>query len=121
MKAANLWGNVTIVITSDFGRTLTANSKGGSDHGWGGHYFVAGGDVKGGRILGQFPSDMTTNGPVNIGRGRILPTMAWEKVWNGVCEWAGIETKADLNYCLPNRDKATANNPFRKDDIFEDK
>ena len=32
MKAQGLWDQVTMVITSDFGRTLTPNSGGGSDH-----------------------------------------------------------------------------------------
>lgn len=34
MEAQGLWDNVTVVLTSDFGRTLTANSGFGSDHAW---------------------------------------------------------------------------------------
>ena len=42
LKAQNVWDNVTIVFTSDFGRTITPNSNEGSDHAWGGHYWMMG-------------------------------------------------------------------------------
>ena len=44
MKAKGQWGNVTVVIGSEFGRTVSTNGK-GTDHGWGGNTFVMGGDV----------------------------------------------------------------------------
>ncbi len=44
LKLQNVWNDVTIVLASEFGRTLTPNSGGGSDHGWGGHYAIMGGD-----------------------------------------------------------------------------
>lgn len=59
MVRQGLWDSVTLVVTSDFARTLTENSSQGSDHGWGGNYFVMGGNVKGGQVLGQFPDDIT--------------------------------------------------------------
>jgi len=34
MKLQGLWGNVTIVQASEFGRTITSNGD-GSDHAWG--------------------------------------------------------------------------------------
>lgn len=118
MEAANLWDNVSLVITSDFARTLTVNSGGGSDHAWGGNYFVMGGDVKGGQILGQYPSDLTTDGPVNIGRGRLIPTTSWESVWSSVVQWMGLETEEELDYCLPNRVKA-GSTLYKKSDVYE--
>ena len=33
MKSQGLWDQVTVVLASEFGRTLTANSGEGSDHG----------------------------------------------------------------------------------------
>lgn len=39
LKAQGLWDQVSVVMTSDFARTLTANSGTGSDHAWGGHYW----------------------------------------------------------------------------------
>ncbi|KAI2505549.1 Protein of unknown function (DUF1501) [Fragilaria crotonensis] len=103
MKARNVWDDVTTVITSDFGRTLTANSGRGSDHGWGGHYFAMGGSVKGGRIHGDYPADITDSSPLNLGRGRIIPTMSWESMLNPIFSWMGVSSDEDLNYCLPNR------------------
>lgn len=84
MEEAELWDNVSLVITSDFARTLTANSGAGSDHAWGGNYFIMGGDVKGGQILGKYPSDTTTDGPLNLGSGRLIPPTSWESIWNSV-------------------------------------
>ena len=54
MKAQGLWENVTVMCISDFGRTITSNSQ-GTDHGWGGNYWMMGGDVEGGKILGKYP------------------------------------------------------------------
>ena len=42
MKAKGYWNNVTLVITSDFARTLTMNTGFGTDHAWGGQLFLDG-------------------------------------------------------------------------------
>lgn len=114
LVAQNLWDDVTVVVTSDFARTLTPNGNLGSDHAWGGNYFMFGGDVDGGKILGTFPDDLTDAGDLNIGRGRLLPTTSWDSLWNGVCEMMGATTITDLDYCLPNRDNVVGgtNNMF---------
>jgi uncharacterized protein (DUF1501 family) len=123
LKHQGVWNDVTIVVASEFGRTLTPNSGGGSDHGWGGHYAILGGNVKGGRILGQYPSDLTEEGPLNVGRGRFIPTTSWESVWNAVAQWMGVTTEEELDYCLPNR-KATSGidgftDVFSVNDLYE--
>jgi uncharacterized protein (DUF1501 family) len=105
-RSKGFWDKVSVVVTSDFGRTLTANSGEGSDHGWAGHYFIAGGSVKGGQIHGQYPQDITEAGPVNVGRGRLIPTTSWESVLNSVAQWMGIENESTLDIILPNRLKA---------------
>ena len=33
MKAQKIWENIVLVTSSDFGRTITPNSAGGTDHG----------------------------------------------------------------------------------------
>lgn len=119
MVEQNLWDSVAVVITSDFGRTLTPNSGKGSDHAWGGNYFVAGGSVKGGQVLGKYPEDLTESGDLNIGRGRLLPTSGWETIWNGIVEWMGVEGEEELDYCLPNRIKTGAK-LYSKEEIFDD-
>lgn len=118
MKAASLWDDVTMAVTSDFARTLTSNSGEGSDHAWGGNYFILGGSVKGGQIHGDYPNDITLNGPLNIGRGRLIPTSSWETMFNGLVQWMGIETESELDYCMPNRIN-TETTLFTKDDLFE--
>jgi uncharacterized protein (DUF1501 family) len=54
LKIKGYWNNVTVVITSDLARTLTMNTGFGTDHAWGGNYFVTGGSVKGGVIHGNY-------------------------------------------------------------------
>lgn len=102
MKDQGLWDNVAVLVTSDFGRTLTPNGQEGSDHAWGGNYFLLGGNVNGGQVLGKYPEDLTENGPLGVGRGRIMPTTSWDAVWNGICEWMGVETEEEMLKILPN-------------------
>lgn len=118
MTAQGYWDGVSLVVTSDFGRTLTANSGDGSDHAWAGNYFVMGGSVKGGKIHGQYPADITEAGPYNLGRGRLMPTLSWESILNSVAEWMGVEEELELDYCLPNR-MGTGTQLFTKDDVFD--
>jgi uncharacterized protein (DUF1501 family) len=40
---------------SEFGRTARQNGTGGTDHGHATCFFVLGGDVNGGKVLGQWP------------------------------------------------------------------
>ena len=115
MKSQGRWNQVTIVEVSEFGRTVTSNGD-GSDHAWGGNYFMAGGAVKGGQIIGKFPSDLTDNGEENLGRGRLLPTTSWEHIWNAVGDWFGVD-ETDMDTVLPRR----SNFPDRytAEDVFE--
>jgi uncharacterized protein (DUF1501 family) len=50
-----VWANTTVVIATEFGRTVRVNGTGGTDHGTGGVSFLLGGAVKGGRMLGDWP------------------------------------------------------------------
>merc|ERR1712183_97495 len=92
--------NGILVAVSDFARTLTPNSSAGSDHAWGGNYFMTGGSVKGGRIVGKWPADL--DGPLNVdgpeGRGRIIPSTSWDAIWNSVCQHMGVTEETDLDY-----------------------
>ena len=89
MQNQGVWDNVAIVTMSDFSRTLSNNGR-GTDHGWGGHYFMTGGKVKK-QVLGTYP-EMAKDSEHNLdGRGRMLPTLPLESVWNGVAEWFGVE------------------------------
>ncbi|WP_237142899.1 MULTISPECIES: DUF1501 domain-containing protein [Pseudomonas] len=47
------WNNTTVVVLSEFGRTFRENGSRGTDHGHGTVYWVLGGNVRGGRIVGE--------------------------------------------------------------------
>ena len=70
-----------------------------------------GGDVKGGKLVGQFPQ-LLTAGPSSIsGTGQILPMYPWEAMWRPLLEWFGLSTDK-MDEVLPNL------NRFRPDSLF---
>jgi uncharacterized protein (DUF1501 family) len=50
-----VYTETTIVVMSEFGRTVAENGNGGTDHGHGNAMWVMGGSVRGGQVYGQFP------------------------------------------------------------------
>lgn len=108
IKAQGIDHSVTVVIGSEFGRTITPNSSKGSDHGWGGNYFMFGGDVRGGRILGEYPRSFLESDPTNIGRGRLLPTTSWDALWHGLAQWFGVTDAEEMEYVLPNSENVSS-------------
>jgi uncharacterized protein (DUF1501 family) len=105
MVSLGMWNDVLCFSASDFNRTLTPNKNdntGGSDHAWGGHMWVAGGAVKGGKIYGKFP-DLTVNGGIDCtgNRGRWIPTTATDQVFASISKWFGV-TDSDIDTILPN-------------------
>jgi cullin-associated NEDD8-dissociated protein 1 len=115
MKAQGLWDSVAIVQSSEFGRTLSSNGD-GTDHAWGGNYFMAGGAVKGGQIVGRYPDDLSPEGDQILHRGRVVPSTPWEAVWAGVGEWFGVEEAALTTTVLPNYGNFPEH--FSRDDLF---
>ena len=98
--------NVTLFTASDFGRTLTSNSR-GSDHAWGSNQLVVGGAVNGKRIFGQFPS-LALNpasgpeaNPLDTGRGRFIPTTSCDQFFAELALWLGV-SGSNLPLVLPN-------------------
>jgi uncharacterized protein (DUF1501 family) len=51
----NYHKKTTIVVMTEFGRRLKANNNGGTDHGYGGLMMVLGGNVRGGKMYGEWP------------------------------------------------------------------
>ena len=47
------WRDTVVVVLSEFGRTFRQNGNGGTDHGHGSVYWVLGGGLRGGRVLGE--------------------------------------------------------------------
>jgi uncharacterized protein (DUF1501 family) len=79
---------VTTFTASDFGRTLTSNGD-GSDHGWGGHHFVVGGAVRGGTIVGRYPT-VALGTAEDLGSGRLLPTTSTTQLAATLGSWLGV-------------------------------
>lgn len=94
--------STTTFTASDFGRTLTSNGN-GTDHGWGGHNFVFGDAVDGGRIIGEMPSYSRTNNPDDAGEddgsfaGRIIPQLSVNQYGATLSRWMGVEEASLLN------------------------
>jgi uncharacterized protein (DUF1501 family) len=99
MAELALSDSVTLFTASDFGRTYGSNGA-GSDHGWGGHHFVLGGAVRGGRIYGRMP-ELAIGGPDDAGQGRWIPTTAVDEYSATLARWFGVAA-GDLPLVLPN-------------------
>lgn len=92
--------DVTTFTESEFGRSLQPSGS-GSDHGWGSHFLVLGGAVKGGDLYGQFP-DLSLGGPDDSGnRGTLLPTTGLDQYGATLAKWFGVPD-ASLNGIFPN-------------------
>ncbi len=91
---------VTSFVESEFGRTLQPSGT-GTDHGWGSHFLVLGGAVKGGDVYGTFP-DLSLGGPNDSGaRGALLPSTSLDQYGATMARWFGVPD-ASLNTVFPN-------------------
>ena len=90
---------MTTFTASDFGRTLTSNGD-GSDHGWGSMHFAMGGAVKGKSFFGTAPV-VATDGPDDVGQGRLLPTTSVEQFGGTMGKWFGV-SPTNLLTVMPN-------------------
>ena len=50
-----LWPQTAVLVVTEFGRTAAMNGTRGTDHGTGGCAFLAGGAVRGGRVMADWP------------------------------------------------------------------
>lgn len=88
MEEAGVADRVTTFTASDFGRTLASNGD-GSDHGWGGHHFILGGGVDGGRFYGTAPQ-ISVDADDQVGRGRLLPSTSVDQYSATLASWLGV-------------------------------
>jgi uncharacterized protein (DUF1501 family) len=65
------WSDTTVIVISEFGRTFHENGDRGTDHGHGSTYWVLGGGVKGGRIVGP----QVTLSATTLNQGRDYPVL----------------------------------------------
>jgi len=99
MEELGMENNVTTFTMSDFGRKLVSNGD-GTDHAWGGHAMVMGGDVQGKKIYGEFP-DLYLGSPLDTGGGRFIPTTSTDEYFAELATWFGA-SPSDLSYIFPN-------------------
>jgi uncharacterized protein (DUF1501 family) len=75
------WANTVVIIATEFGRTVAPNGANGTDHGTGMAAFLAGGAVRGGRVLADWPG--LGQGALYEGRD-LRPTTDLRGVFKGV-------------------------------------
>ncbi|MGI9168520.1 MAG: DUF1501 domain-containing protein [Pyrinomonadaceae bacterium] len=99
--------DVTTFTLSDFGRTLQPAGSGaivGSDHAWGNHHLVMGGEVMGRTLFGTYPT-LRLGGPDDTDggsspRGRWIPTTSVEQYAATLATWYGLSS-SDLSAVFP--------------------
>jgi len=85
------WADTAIIVVTEFGRTVQINGTGGSDHGTGSVAFLAGGAVKGGRVVADWPGLAT--GQLFEGRD-LRPTLDLRALAKGlVADHLGISAQ----------------------------
>lgn len=103
---------VTAFTASDFGRTMSSNGD-GTDHGWGGHHFVLGGAVQGGRYYGTAPKISVTSDD-QVGQGRLLPSTSVDQFAATLARWFGVSA-SEMPGIFPNAGNfATTNLGFMR-------
>ena len=82
---------------------------------------MLGGPVKGGKVLGEYPSEFEQS-PENelvLSRGRMVPKFPWDAMWLGVCEWFGIPATGEaMDKILPMHKNFPSELLYNKDDLF---
>ena len=97
MDANNWLDEVAVVTMSEFSRTAGGNSS-GTDHAWGGAYFVLG-NVNAG-IHGEFPN-LTLGGEQDYtNKGRYIPNISFSQYYATLLKWFGA-TEETIKYALP--------------------
>ena len=93
------WRDTVVVVATEFGRTARINGTEGTDHGTGTIALLAGGAVKGGRVITDWPSLKASS----LYEGRDLaPTMALRAVIKGVlADHLGISDTALATTVFP--------------------
>ena len=99
-----LTDQVLVCTHSDFCRTVTPNTNGGTDHAWGNHQLMLGGGINGGRIIGTMP-DFELGGSTDFnGLGVWIPTLSVTQMTAAIAAWLGLNNSqiASVFPDLPN-------------------
>ena len=96
---AATWAQTSVVVMTEFGRTAAINGTEGTDHGTGTLSFLAGGAIKGGRVISDWPGLK----PAQLYEGRDLkPTTDVRGVLKGLlADQLGLSEQALSNSIFP--------------------
>jgi uncharacterized protein (DUF1501 family) len=78
-----LWPQTAVLVVTEFGRTAAMNGTRGTDHGTGGCAFLAGGAVRGGRVMADWPGLART---ALLDDRDLRPTLDLRSVFKGVLD-----------------------------------
>jgi uncharacterized protein (DUF1501 family) len=78
-----LWPQTAVLVVTEFGRTAAMNGTRGTDHGTGGCAFLAGGAVRGGRVIADWPGLSRT---ALLDSRDLRPTLDLRSVFKGVLD-----------------------------------
>ena len=100
MQEIGMLNQVLVCTHSDFNRSMTCNSTGGSDHAWGNNQIILGGGIAGGKIIGTLP-ELALGGSHDLnGIGTWIPTLSVTQMAAAVGSWIGL-TSSQLNTVFP--------------------
>jgi uncharacterized protein (DUF1501 family) len=101
-----LWEQTAVLVVTEFGRTAAMNGTRGTDHGTGSCAFLAGGAVRGGRVMADWPG----LAPNALLENRDLkPTMDLRSVFKGVLdEHLHVDAKSLATRVFPDSFSAPA-------------
>jgi uncharacterized protein (DUF1501 family) len=92
LAAAKLADRVTVLLFSEFGRTVSENGSAGTDHGTAGPVFLAGAGVKAG-VVGTTPSLLDPDPK----HGDLRRSLDFRQIYAGVLDdWLGLPSKEVL-------------------------
>jgi uncharacterized protein (DUF1501 family) len=78
-----LWPQTAVLVVTEFGRTAAVNGTRGTDHGTGGCAFLAGGAVRGGRVITDWPG---LNRTALLDNRDLRPTLDLRSVFKAVLD-----------------------------------
>jgi uncharacterized protein (DUF1501 family) len=99
-----LWPQTAVLVITEFGRTAAMNGTRGTDHGTGGCAFLAGGSVRGGRVLADWPG---LSRSALLDNRDLRPTLDLRSVFKGVLdEHMHVDAKSLLSRVFPDSNGA---------------
>ena len=94
-----LWPQTAVLVVTEFGRTASVNGTRGTDHGTGACAFLAGGAVRGGRVIADWPG--LSRKALLDGRD-VRPTLDLRSVFKAVlADHIRIDTRALMARVFP--------------------